>query len=130
MSCNTCKQRKKEKQLKEFIPEIKSEQPKTPFLKKVKDFTVKIIIFSLLCVFLTPIVIIAYFITLFNIVILSKNINILPLVYYIGNKIFKNKNDEDEDEDDDDDDDDDEDDEEYDEEDYELENPNDIIVLK
>jgi hypothetical protein len=123
MACNSCKKRKKEN-----IEDLLVEEKKDSKFTKIKKYTLKSVLFFILLVAIAPLVIVGYVIAMFNIIVLSKGINIYPLLNFIGKKIFKN--DDDDDDEDDDDEEEEDDDEDWDEEEYELENPNDIIVLK
>jgi hypothetical protein len=124
MACSSCKKQKNNKKIFNNI-ENKITDKNKPLTKKIFDFFVKIVLFFVLLALLTPLFIVGYIVALFNLVILSKGPNILPVIYFIAAKILKLNNEEDDDEDEEDDDVFDED--EYE---YELENPKDIIVLK
>lgn len=114
MAC--CKDKKE--RLKEIVET--ETLPEKSFLGKTRDYAIKSVLFLVLSVVVVPILIPISIVVLFRMVVLSKNINLLPLVTYIATKLFT-KDDEDEDDDEDDDD--------IDEDDYELENPEEIIVL-
>lgn len=121
MACGTCKDKRGTIVEELTIPD-KSNKKIT--LKKSFNFLFKTIYFLILVVLLTPIVLIAFFIVLFRYTVMNKDLNIVPILRYIGQKIIKNDDEDDDDEY-----------EEYDENNpdeelYELENPNDIIVLK
>ncbi len=88
-------------------------------IKKIKEYTLKTMLYILLLVIGTPIVLISFVIVLFRMVVLSKELNLLPILTFIGSKIFKQ--DEDDEDDDTEDDEDDE---------YELLDPNEITILK
>ena len=115
MGCSTCKKKK-----------ININTPKTVIgsdnttLKNIKDYIIKSLIFLFMLIILTPFIIPIFIIVLFQVVILSKGVNLLPLVFYIGNRIFKGKDYTDEDDDEDDDED----------EEYELVNQDEIIEIK
>jgi hypothetical protein len=124
MACNSCKKQKNNKKIFNNIEKKVTDKNK-PLTKKILDFFVKIVLFFVLLTLLTPLFIVGYIVALFNLVILSKGPNILPVIYFIAAKILKLSNEEDDDEDE-------EDDDVFDEHEYEyeLENPKDIIVLK
>jgi hypothetical protein len=124
MACSSCKKEKNSEKVYNNIEKKVNDKNKS-FFKKTIDLSVKILLFLTLLVFLTPLFIIGYLVALFNLVILSKGPNILPVIYFIATKILKLNKEEDEDDDD----------EEFSEDElyedeYELENTNDIIVLK
>ena len=123
MACGTCKDKKGTIVEELTIPDNSG---KKISLKKIINTLLKVLYFLILLVVLTPIVLIAFFVVLFRYTVINKDLNIVPLLKYIGQKLMKNEDDEDEDE---------EEDEEHNENNsneelYELENPNDIIVLK
>lgn len=107
MSCNTCKSKSKESN-------------KIPISDTTgrKNYFVKFIIFLLASAILIPFIIPILIVVLFRVIVLSHGVDITPLLKHIGKKIFTNKEDPDDD------------DEELDEEEYELENPDDVIVIK
>lgn len=117
MGCISCK-KKKEGITEKIVKDI-GIQPNTK-LKKIKDHIIKFLVFLLLVIVLTPLIIPILIFVLFRMVVLSKDLNVLPLVYYLAKKIFK-ENDEEEDEEDYDDD--------LNEADYELENPHEIVEI-
>ena len=126
MACNSCKKRKDgEKVFNNIKNNIN--KPNRPIGKKILDFSVRILLFFAFLIFITPLFIIGYLIALFKLTILSKELNLVPVLYYIGTKLLKL----DKDDDDDDDDDDEEDiyEEDFNEDEYELENPDDIIEI-
>jgi len=128
MACNSCKKTKAD--IAEEI--INSDNKKKSVLQTIKDYTIRSLIFLFMLAILTPLIIPIFIVVLFQVVIMSKGVNLLPLAYYIGNKLFKDKDDEDED-DDDNDYDEDEDDKDYDNlslDEYELANPHEIIEIK
>lgn len=125
MACNSCKKQKDNEKIYNNIQKKVTDNNK-PLIKKVLDVFARIILFSLLLILITPLFIIGYVVVLFKMVILSKGPDILPVMYFIATKILKLHKDDEEDE---------EDEEDFDEElftedEYELENPDDIIVLK
>lgn len=89
--------------------------------RSIKDYIFKFIIFLFLGAIISVVIIPVVLVILFRLVVLSKEINILPFVYYIAKKLFKENEEDDEDDDDEDDD------EEY--EDYELTNEDEIIII-
>lgn len=126
MACNSCKKQKDNEKIYKKIEERVNNKNKS-LLKKTFDFFIRVILFFVLLTLLTPLFIIGYLVVLFNMVILSKGPNIVPVMYFIATKILKLNKDED---DDDEDEEDDFDEELFNEDEYELENPDDIIVLK
>ena len=115
MSCYTCKKQKNT--LSGETPKIKDE--KLNIFQKIKKLILNIIIFILVLIFITPVVLIAYFVATYKVIFLSKGLNFVPTLVLIGKKLLKlSEDDDDEDEDD-----------EYNEEDYELENSDDIMIL-
>jgi len=127
MACTSCKKRKDGEKTFNNIKNNVNE-PNRPIGKKILDFSVRILLFLTFLIFITPLFIIGYLIALFKLTILSKELNLVPVLYYIGTKLLKLDKDEDDD-DDDDEDDIDEDDFNEDEYEYELENPDDIIEI-
>lgn len=95
MACTNCKKSKQE--VVEEVLETAKTKSETP----ITDYILKVLLFLVLLLVLTPVIIVVFIIVLFGIVVLSKDINLLPLVYHIGKKIFKEEEDEEEDEDDD-----------------------------
>jgi hypothetical protein len=123
MACTSCK---KNKDGEKVFNNIKNNvnEPNRPIGKKILDFSVRILLFLTFLIFITPLFIIGYLIALFKLTILSKELNLVPVLYYIGTKLLKLDKDED-----DDDDDIDEDDFNEDEYEYVLENADDIIEI-
>jgi hypothetical protein len=125
MACTSCK---KNKDGEKVFNNIKNNvnKPNRPIGKKILDFSVRILLFLTFLIFITPLFIIGYLIALFKLTILSKELNLVPVLYYIGTKFLKLDKDED-----DDDDEDDFDEEDFNEDEYEyvLENPDDIIEI-
>ena len=123
MACNTCKKSKTNEKV-----EQKNVDSKINLYVKIRDYTIKIFAFLLLSAIFIPLVIPATIYALFVTVFTDKGINLAPLGLYIGKKLFR------EDEEDDDEDEDDLDDEEYDdlldENEYELEDSDEITVIK
>lgn len=103
MGCTKCKQKNGSS---EPITSIKN--------NTVINYIIKILFF-ILTLTLIPLIIIVLIAVLFNVIVLSKRVDILPMLMYIGDKIFNNDKDTDDDIVD------------YDEE-YEIED--DILVLK
>lgn len=126
MACNSCKKQKDNEKIYNNIQKKVTDNNK-PLIKKVLDIFARITLFSVLLVLITPLFIIGYLIVLFKIVILSKGPDILPVMYFIATKILKLHKDEDDEEEDEEED---FDEELFTEDEYELENPDDIIVLK
>ena len=126
MACTSCK---KNKDGKKVFNDIKNNvnEPNRPIGKKILDFSVRILLFLTFLIFITPLFIIGYLIALFKLTILSKELNLVPVLYYIGTKLLKL--DKDEDNDDDNDDEEDIYEEDFNEDEYELENPDDIIEI-
>jgi len=119
MACGACKN-KKELTIEDITTPDNSGKKIT--FKKTLNLFLKLINFSILLVLLTPFILIMFVVLLFKYTVINKDLNIVPILIYIGKKFTK-------DDDEDDEDDDEEDDEEDNEELYELENPYDIIVL-
>jgi hypothetical protein len=118
MACTSCKKSKQEI-VNAVINETKVKQNHT-----IKNYIINLFLFLFFLVILTPVIFVIFVVALFKVVVLSKEINLLPLVYHIGKTIFKEKE-EDDDEDDIDD--------EFDaplEEFHELAEPDEIIELK
>lgn len=126
MACNSCKKKKNNEKIYNNIQKKVTDNNK-PLIKKVLDIFARITLFSVLLVLITPLFIIGYLIVLFKMVILSKGPDILPVMYFIATKILKLHKDEDDEEEDEEED---FDEELFTEDEYELENPDDIIVLK
>ena len=126
MACTSCKE-KRGVSIDDIL--INTSKDKKSVLKSIKEYTIKTIVFLLLFVLIAPFIIPIFAVALFNTTILSKKVDIMPLLIYVGKKIFKKDN-QDEDDDDDEEDDEEEWDEDEDEDIYELENPHEIIVLK
>jgi hypothetical protein len=124
MACNSCK---KNKNREKVFNDIKNNvnEPNRPIGKKILDFSARILLFVTFLIFLTPLFIIGYLIALFKLTILSKELNLVPVLYYIGTKFLKLDKDEDDDDDDENEDDD------FNEDEYEymLENVDDIIEI-
>lgn len=121
MACKSCKKTKEE-----IASEVVNAKPASTTFKKIRDYFYKFLIFLLLAAILTPFIIPIVLVMMFRVTVLSKTINLLPVVKHIGERIFKEKDDEEEDEDLL------EDDEAYDEEnadDYEPINPHEIIII-
>jgi len=117
MACKSCKQKD------ELIQEKQSEI--NPAVKKVRDYILKFLLFCLMAPLLTIIIIPISLVVLFRVTVLSKSINLLPVVKALGERIFKEKEDEEEDDGF-------ENDEDYDNEsaeDYEPINEHEIIVV-
>jgi hypothetical protein len=120
MGCNTCKGKVKPT-FEETLKEYKEEKKSSGF--KVIEYTSKFIVFLFVSTILTPIIIPVLIIVLFKTLVLSHNVDIMPLLLHIGKKIFKEKDDgydEDDEEEDVD---------EFDQDEYEELNKNDIVVL-
>lgn len=110
--CGTCK---KKTNISDVIEET-NESIGSP-IRSIGNYFLKFILFLLLGSILAIIIIPLSLIVLFRVVVLSRGINLLPVVLAIGQKIFK-KDEEIEEEDD-----------ELNEDDYELEDSNQIISL-
>lgn len=119
MSCNTCKKSTKKETIKE-----KNVESKINLFVKIRNYTIKIFAFLFLSIIFIPLVVPATIYALFVTIFTEKGVNLVPLGLYIGKKIFK-EDDEELDEDSDE-----EFDEEFNENEYELENPNDISIIK
>jgi hypothetical protein len=130
MACTSCKKTNSEKYndiLKKCIGE-NCEKP-NKISKRILHYVARSLIFLFLVVLIVPIIIPITIYVLFVTTILSDSINLVPMLVYIGKKLFNtNKGDEDEDEDSEY-----EDDKEFDEfldEDYEPINHHDITIIK
>ena len=111
MSCTTCKKTR---------ADIEHDVINKTKTRNVKDYFLKSLLFLFLAIIITPFIIPIFIVVLFRMVILSKELNLLPVVLYLGRKIFKEEEDDDEEDDD----------EVYDnlsEEEYELLDKNEII---
>ena len=131
MACSSCKKQTDNEKIFKKIEKKVTDKNK-PLYKKILDVFVRVVLFFVLLTLLTPLFIIGYLVVLFKMVILSEGPNIVPVIYFIATKILKLHKEEDDDDDDDDDDneEDDFDEELFNEDEYELENSEDIIVLK
>ncbi len=114
MACSSCKNKTSQYEDLKLKPEEESKP-----INNFKYYFAKIIIFLFMCVVLIPFIIPILVIVLFKVVVLSKGVDISPLLKYIGGKIFK-KNDEIEVE---------EENVEITEDEYELENKYDIVKI-
>ena len=128
MACSSCKKRTNNEKIFKKIEKKVTDKNK-PLYKKILDVFVRVVLFFILLTLLTPLFIIGYLVVLFKMVILSKGPNIVPVMYFIATKILRLHKEEDDD-DDEDEEDDDFDEELFNEDEYELENSEDIIVLK
>lgn len=108
MSCNTCKSKN------EKLGKAVETKPNVG----AKYLLVKIVLFLVATILLTPFIIPILIIVLFRVIVLGHGVDITPLLKHLGQKIFKK--------------DDDVENEEVDltEDEYELENPHDIIEFK
>jgi hypothetical protein len=114
MGCKSCKKR----------DEIIFNENNIKKSNNIKDYILKFLLFLIFAILITPFIIPIVLVVLFRIVVLSKTINLLPVVKAIGEKIFKEKEDEEDEF---------ETDEDYDNEsddDYEPINKHEIIQLK
>lgn len=121
MACKNCKKTKED-----IASEVVNPQTNSTKLKTIRDYFLKFLLFLLFAALLTPFIIPIVLVVLFRVTVLSKTINLLPVVKHLGERIFKDKDEEEEDGDVL------EDDEAYDNEDaddYELENPHELIVV-
>lgn len=73
--------------------EIIRDTEKAPISKRIINYTLKTLAF-LFMVLLLPIIVVFIIWFMFKTIVLSKNVDIKPLLYAIGNK-FKEKDDED-----------------------------------
>ena len=87
MACKSCKE-KRGVSIDDIL--INTNNEKKSLLKTIKEYTIKTIVFLLLFVLISPFIIPIFAVALFNTTILSKNVDIMPLLTYIGKKIFKN----------------------------------------
>ncbi len=94
MACTSCKKSKR------VIAETLIDKTKDTNNGNFKDYIKKTLLFLVLSILLTPVILVIFIFMLFKIVVLSKEINLLPLVYHIAKRIFKDEEDEDEDDDD------------------------------
>lgn len=119
MACTTCKKTRAD--IAEDI--LVKDENKTTF-KNIRDYILKFLLFIVMAIVLTPLLIPIFIVVLFKMVVLSKELNLLPIVLYLGKKIFKEKGEEDDEP---------EDDENYDdlnEDEYELVDEDEITELK
>ena len=119
MACNTCKK-------KNLVTQNEVLTTNKSLGKKIRDGFFNFLLFLVLTAIVVPLIIPVSVVALFNLIMLEKTINIYPMMLYIGQRFVKKYGEEEEEEDEEDDDDYDN----LDEEEYELENPNDVFVLK
>lgn len=108
MACNTCKQSNPT-----FV--VTSDE-KVSNLKNIKHYFFKFLVFLLVSAILIPFIIPILLYTLFITIVLSKGVDIMPLLLHLGKKIFPDEKEEDEEE-------------EINDDEYELENVHDVVVL-
>ena len=96
---------------------------KNNYLRTLGNYVLKTFAFLAMCIIILPLIIPITIYVLFVTAFLDASINIVPLLAYIGKKIFKDKDEDEVDEEEFEDD-------EIDENDWELENPHDIIEIK
>ncbi len=111
MACASCKKKRIEKPLEYIVDDKNSSLP-----IKIRNIFLKIVVFLVLCVIVLPLIIPATLVVLFRLVMTKEGINLVPLLLFIGNKFFPDEEEEEED------------DEEGDE--YELEDEDEITVIK
>jgi TM2 domain-containing membrane protein YozV len=129
MACTSCK--KTNEELYEESVNNHSETKKTH--KKILNYILKFGIFLLLSMIIVPIIIPVTIYVLYITIVSKESINLIPLLVYLGNKLYGTEDKEPEDEDDDDNEEEFENDEDYDklsESEYELISPNDITIIK
>jgi hypothetical protein len=92
MACKSCK-----KTQEEIASEVVSSTYKIEG-KKIKDYVLNFFLFLVLATLLVPFIIPITLVVMFRIIVLDKSINLLPVVKYLGQKIFSDKEDNEEDE--------------------------------
>lgn len=105
MACQTCKS-KSDVNKTQNIPVSTS-----------NNYILKFLVFLIASVILIPFIIPILLVVLFRVIVLAKNVDISPLLMHMGRKIFPKDQDEAEEYD------------ELDQDEYELEDPNDIIII-
>lgn len=123
MGCKTCKGKPKNT-FGDTVNEYNEKEKSTGV--KIVEYTSKFIVFLLVTTILVPFIIPVLIIVLFKTLVLSHNLDIMPLLIHVGKKIFKDDNDDDDDYDEDEED---EDFDEFDQDEYEELNKEDIVVL-
>lgn len=127
MSCTTCKKTNREK----INDALETKKINPSIWQKIKQYSIRILVFLFLCVIAVPLVIPATIWALWVSTVSNKGINVVPILVALGKRIFKDEDDEDED-DEDEDKEQFESDEDYDnlmDGDYELVNPYEITTL-
>jgi hypothetical protein len=120
MGCKTCKGKTKPS-FDETLD--KNNKEKKSIIVKIIEYTSKTIVFLIIACILIPFIIPILIYVLFITIVLSKGVDIMPLLVHVGKKIFRDDYDEDDEEEE-------EDDDEFDQEAYEELNKHDIVVLK
>lgn len=92
MACKSCK-----KTQEEIASEVVSSTYNNEG-KKIKDYVLNFLLFLILAAILVPFIIPITLVVMFRIIVLDKSINLLPVVKYLGQKIFSDKEDKEEDE--------------------------------
>lgn len=94
MACKTCKKEKK------IVNKKDKTLVKNNLFTKFRDYTIKTFVFLFLSAIFVPLIIPITLYVLFITVFTEKGLNIVPLMLFIGKKLFK-KDEEDDDDDDD-----------------------------
>ena len=125
MGCKSCKQKNNGVTVKDLLPKENNEN-KT-ILTRIFEYLTKFVLFLILLAIFTPFIIPILAVALYYTVVMSKAIDLMPLLKFLSKKIFRKVLDDEKDEDD-------EDDEyggeDFNPEDYELDNPYDIVDVK
>ena len=120
MACKSCK-----KTNEEIVDDVVIAATTKTHNKIIRNYIYNFLIFLILATLITPFIIPIVLIVMFRIIVLSKSINLLPVVKYIGQKIFKDTDEDEEDNEFEND----EDLDEEDDEEYEPINSDEIIVV-
>jgi hypothetical protein len=121
MACKSCKEKNNGVTAKDLLPETNND--KKTIVTRVFEYIVKFFLFLILFVALVPFIIPILAVLLYNTVVMSKSVDLMPLLKFLTQKMFKRVFEEEEEYDD-------EEDEELGPDEYELENPHDIIEIK
>jgi hypothetical protein len=126
MGCKSCKEKNNGLTAKDLLPDT-SDDKKT-ILTRITEYSVKFILFLILFTLLAPFIIPILAVALYYTVVMSKAVDIMPLLKFLTKKMFKKAFDNQKEEEEEDDED------EYDDDltpyEYELENPHDIVEIK
>jgi hypothetical protein len=125
MGCKSCKEKNNGVTAKDLLPETSND--KKTILTRVTEYTLKFVLFLISFTLLAPFIIPILAVALYYTIVMSKAVDIMPLLKFLTKKMFKRVFDNEKEEDDEDEDEDDEDLTPYE---YELENPHDIVEIK